>query len=375
MDKQNRFLSDQFLNKAIRVLVVIGLTLGVLLLASQFSTIWIKIRDAISSALVPLAITWLISLIMFPLIQLLEKRGVGSRGLSVTIVMFATVGLIILVIAYLVPFIADEIRNFFEVEWVNIVDYFENDLRGDFIFGRDIYDQLVDYINDSTIVEDTISSMVEGLTASVGNTVLNIFTIIVVLPILLLYYLLDYELVNDSARSLIPSRFEKSTSELGSRLNTTVGAYIRGQLVLMIAIGIVATILYKLIGLQYFFVFGLLVGITNIIPYFGAIIAMVPVVIFAIITRETGPGPLIVVAVNIGLQMIEGNIFQPIIMGKQLEIHPIVIILSILFFGSLFGTLGVVFASPIAASIRVIIHFYNEKRQQKESDQVVASKV
>jgi putative permease len=71
--------------------------------------------------------------------------------------------------------------------------------------------------------------------------------------------------------------------------------------------------------------------------------------------------------------MIEGNIFQPIIMGKQLEMHPIVIIVSILFFGSLFGTIGVVFASPIAASIRVFYNFYKEKKIEKESDQVVAS--
>jgi putative permease len=68
--------------------------------------------------------------------------------------------------------------------------------------------------------------------------------------------------------------------------------------------------------------------------------------------------------VNVILQFIEGNIFQPIIMGKQLEIHPIIIIVSILFFGSLFGTLGVIFASPIAATIRVLIGFYKEKREE-----------
>jgi putative permease len=189
---------------------------------------------------------------------------------------------------------------------------------------------------------------------------------VVVLPVLLIYYLLDFEMINDTIRSIIPKRFEKDASDLGSRLSNTVGAYIRGQLLLMVAIGIVATLLYRLIGLEYFFIFGIIVGLTNIIPYFGAIIAMVPVVIYAVITSDTGPGPIVVVLVNVGLQMIEGNIFQPIIMGRQLEMHAIVIILSILFFGSLFGTIGVVFAAPLAATIRVLVDFYRDKRRQSE---------
>jgi putative permease len=375
VDKQNRFLSDQFLNKTIRVLVVIMLFLGILLLASQFSALWFKIRDALSTVLVPVALAWLISLIMYPLIRLLEQRGVGSRGLSVSVVYIGTIGIFLLAVYYLWPFIIDQVRNFFENDWLLIQQYFENDFRDEFIFGTEIYDWILDTVNNSTIIEDTISGLVDGITQALSSTVINIITVVVVLPILLLYYLLDYEIINDSMRSLIPARFEKSTSELGSRFNQTVGAYVRGQLVLMLAIGIVATILYKLIGLQYFFIFGIIVGLTNIIPYFGAIIAMVPVVIYAVITRATGPGPIIVIAVNIGLQMIEGNIFQPIIMGKQLEMHPIIIIVSILFFGSLFGTIGVVFAAPIAASIRVLFQFYKEKKLEKESDDAVASDI
>jgi putative permease len=366
MDPKFRFLSDKFLNKAIRVLVVILLFLGILLLASQFSTVWFQIRDAISTVIVPLALAWLISLIMYPLIRLLERRGVGPRGLSVSVVYVGSIAIFLLIIYFLWPFVIDQVRSFFANDWESIQNYFQNEFRQEFIFGTDIYDWILTTINDSSIVEDTISGIVDGITQSLSSTLVNLFSVIIVLPILLLYYLLDYELINDTVRSLIPARFEKSTSELGTRLNQTVGAYIRGQLVLMVAIGTVATILYKLIGLQYFFIFGIIVGITNIIPYFGAIIAMVPVVIYAVVTRDAGPGPIAVVAVNVGLQMVEGNIFQPIIMGKQLEMHPIIIIMSILFFGSLFGTIGVVFASPIAASIRVFYNFYKEKRAEKK---------
>jgi len=367
MDGKNKLLSDKVLNKTLKVLGIILLFLAVLFMASQFSSIWNKVMGAIGSVLVPVSLAWLISLVVYPIIKLLERRGVGPRGLSVTVVYFGTAVVIGLMFYYITPFVLDQIAEFFEVggDYDAIAAYFKGDFKDNFILGQDVYDWLSDTINDSGLVENTIADLADNLSSRVSSTLFSIITVIFILPILLLFFLLDYELVNDSIRSIVPTKYEKGTSELGSRLNQTVGAYVRGQLFLMIAIGTVATIIYKLIGLKYFFVFGIIVGVTNIIPYFGAIIAMIPVVIYAVITYDQpgGVNPLIVVAVNVVLQFIEGNIFQPIIMGRQLSIHPLIIIVSILFFGSLFGTLGVIFASPIAATIRVLIQFYQEKKE------------
>ncbi len=367
MDEKNKLLSDKVLNKALKVLGIILLFLAVLYMASQFSSTWNKVIAAIGSVLVPVALAWLISLVIYPIIKLLERRGVGPRGLSVTVVYIGTAAIIGLMFYYITPFILDQVAEFFEPggDYDAISLYFQGDFKDNFIFGQEVYDWLAGTINDSQLVETTIADAADNLSSRISSTMLSIITIIFILPILLLFYLLDYELVNDSLRSIVPTKYEKGTSELGSRLNQTVGAYVRGQLFLMVAIGTVATIIYKLIGLKYFFIFGLIVGVTNIIPYFGAVIAMIPVVIYAVITRDQAGGvnPLFVVGVNVGLQFIEGNIFQPIIMGRQLSIHPLIIIVSILFFGSLFGTLGVIFASPISATIRVLIEFYKEKKE------------
>ncbi|PAT01217.1 hypothetical protein CI105_07655 [Candidatus Izimaplasma bacterium ZiA1] len=368
MDDKNKFLSDKFLHKTIKVLVIILLFLAVLFMASQFSDLWSTITNAIKTVLVPVSLAWLISLIVYPIIRLLERRGIGPRYLSVTIVYLVTAVLALLALRYLAPFFIDQVQQFFENDYPNIAAYFQTDFRADFILGTDIYDWIVGTVNNSTIVEDTISGLVDNLTSSLPSTFMNLVTVLFILPILLIFYLLDYELINDSLRSIVPLKYEKQSSELGSRLNQTVGAYIRGQLFLMLAIGIAATILYKIIGLKYFFIFGIIVGVTNIIPYFGAIIAMIPVVAYAVITKDSGPNPIIVVGVNVILQFVEGNIFQPLIMGKQLEIHPIIIIVSILFFGSLFGTLGVIFASPMAATIKVLIHFYKEQREIRKEE-------
>lgn len=365
MDNNNKFLTDNFLNKALKVLGVILLALAVFFMASLFSDLFGKIWGAIRSVLVPFALAWLISLVVYPLIKVFERRGVGPRWLSVTIVYLIIAVILYLVVIYGAPYLTGQIRTFFEVDYPNLVTYFQNDFRDEFILGSDIYDSIVAFLNESTIIEDTVSGIVDGFTSTIGSTLVGMVTIVMILPILLIYYLLDYEVINDNVRSLIPSKHAKDASDLGNRLNKTVGAYIRGQLGLMFAIGLAATIAYRFAGLEYFFVFGLIVGITNIIPYFGAIIALVPVLIYTIITNDVNP--FLILAINIGLQFLEGNVFQPIIMGKQLEMHPLIIIGSIMFFGSLFGTLGVVFAAPLAATIRVLINFYQEKRTlQKE---------
>ena len=362
MDNNNKFFTDKFLNKALKVLGVAILFLGALFMLGQFSDFIKHIWNAVSSALVPFALAWLISLVVYPIVKMFERRGVGPRWLSVTIVYLIIAVILYFSFYFLLPAIGDQVRTFFEVDYPELVSYFENDFRTEFILGVDVYDQIAAFLNDSSIIQDTVSGVVDGLTSTLGSSIIGLITIVMILPILMLYYLLDYELINDGIRSIVPNRYAKDASDLGNRLNQTVGAYIRGQLGLMIAIGLAATVAYRFAQLPYFFVFGVIVGLTNIIPYFGAIIALVPVLIYAIITKEVNP--FVILAINIGLQFLEGNVFQPVIMGKQLEMHPLIIIGSILFFGSLFGTLGVVFAAPLAATIRVLLNFYKEKRTQ-----------
>lgn len=365
-------VSDEQLNRIIKYLAIIILSFGIVLLAIQFNDFWGWILGAIRAVIIPVALAYFSALIIFPLIKLLEKKGIGPRGFSLAIVFILTVGLIFVAFYFLTPLIIDEIKNFFADDFPTIVDYVTNDLRDEFIFGGDLYDQIVAYINETNVIQDSIDQFVPSLISSLSGLLLPFLTAFALLPILLIFYLNDYEVISERIRTIIPAKHEKNAAELGSRLNQTVGAYLRGQLMLMVVLGAVATIVYKLIGLKYYFFFGFLVGVTNIIPYFGMIIAAVPPIIYTFIATS-GPGPLLVLVVNVVLQFFEGNIFQPLIMSHQLSIHPIVIIISILFFGSLFGALGVIFASPMAASIRVIYRFFSDLRKEKLKNNVAGA--
>ena len=364
-------ISDERLNRIIRFLIIGLLVLAVLFMAVQFASVWNWLLDAIKAVIVPVALAYLFAVIMFPLIKYLEKKGIGPRGLSLGIVFLLTVGLIFSLFYFVTPLVVNEITDFFNNDFQKIIDYLTTDLRDEFILGTDLYDRIFEFINETDFFNTWLDSTLPSLIASLTNVLLPILTAIAIMPVMLIYYLLDYEMIGDRIRSVIPQKSEKKVADLGSRLNQTVGAYIRGQLLLMLAIGTVAVIIYKLIGLKYYFVFGVIVGLTNIIPYFGAIIAAIPPLIYAFVTGGVPGGPLTVLLVNLAMQFIEGNIFQPLIMAHQLEMHPLVIIISILFFGSLFGALGVIFASPIAASIRVLYIFFKEQREQKLAPETI----
>lgn len=357
-------ISDEKLNRTIKYLIIILLSFGILLIAIQFQSFWSWLFSALKAVIFPIGIAYIFALILFPLIRYLEKKGIGPRGFSLALVFIFTFGFIFAGFYFLTPIVVNEIQSFFNNDFQSIIDYVTIDLRDDFILGQDLYDQISTYLTESSVVTDTIESFVPSLITSLSSWILPIITSVALLPILLLFYLKDYELIGDSLRSLIPQKHEKNVSRLSRRLNETVGAYLRGQLMLMVALGSVATIVYRLIGLKYYFVFGVLAGVTNIIPYFGMIIAAVPPIIYSMVATS-GPGPLLVILVNALLQFFEGNFFQPMIMSHHLQIHPVLIIVSILLFGSLFGGIGVIFASPIAASIRVIYQFFRDIRKEK----------
>lgn len=353
--------------------MIIGLLgLAILFMLIQFKDFWLWIWDAIQAVLVPVATGYLIALILFPLIRYLEKKGIGPRFVSLAIVFFLAVALVVSFFVFVGPLIIQEITNFFNNDFNSIITYLTEGMRDDFIFGPEIFDQLSAYLEDSNLIGNFLNGLLPAVVSYLTNILMPIITVVAILPVMLVYYLKDYEVISDQLRSVMPVKYEKTISDLSGRLNQTIGAFLKGQLLLMVAIGSVATVVYRLIGLQYFFVFGFIVGVTNIIPYFGSIIAVIPPVIYSAIVQSTGtapdgfPGPLYIIMVNIALQFVEGNIFQPRIMGQQLEMHPLVIIIAIFFFGSLFGPLGVIFASPLAAFIRVFVQFAQEKKKEKE---------
>ena len=141
--------------------------------------------------------------------------------------------------------------------------------------------------------------------------------------------------------------------------------FISSQLIDAIIVGILVTIAMSIIGVKYAVLLGFMIGIFNIIPYFGAIVAVAISVIITIITGGLSQAAIMAVVVII-LQQIDSNIINPKIIGNSLEISPLLVIFAVTVGGAYFGVLGMFLAVPITAVLKIVFNDYIEFKIQKK---------
>ncbi|EMI10527.1 AI-2E family transporter [Anoxybacillus gonensis] len=194
--------------------------------------------------------------------------------------------------------------------------------------------------------ESFISEAVTG--AIIGlKQIINRVIIFFIIPFIAFYMLKDVELIKKAAWDLTPKRWRKQGVQFLRDVDRTLGGYIRGQLFVCLLIGTAATLAFWLIGMKYPLLLGIIVGATNVIPYFGPIIGAIPA---AIIAATVSVNMLfLTVGIVFLLQFIEGNILSPFIVGKSLHLHPLIIMFSLFVGGEIGGVFGLIVAVPIVA--------------------------
>lgn len=193
-----------------------------------------------------------------------------------------------------------------------------------------------------------------------ATKIMDLFIIIAVIPVLVFYMLKDYKLIKTVTAKLIPIKYREDSKVLGPAINKTIGAYIRGQLLVCLFVGLTTYIIFLIIDMNYPIILAILMGITNIIPYFGPIIGAVPAVILAF-TMSMKQVIYVILGVIV-VQLIEGNLLSPYIVGKSVHLHPIIIILALLVGGEVAGIIGMIVAIPFLTVLKVIVKHMKEFR-------------
>lgn len=219
---------------------------------------------------------------------------------------------------------------------------------------------------------DSVESVLNELLAKVISffmEVLNSIFVIVLIPFITFYMLKDMDSIKKAAWYLTPRKWRASGIQFLQDVDKSLGGYIRGQLLVGGAIGSMAALLFWIFDMKYPLLLGFIVGVTNIIPYFGPVIASIPaVIIAATISIKMVITSIIIIAV---LQFMEGNILSPLIVGKSLHMHPLMIMLALLAGGEIGGVFGLIVAVPILAIVKVSIiharnHFIDIKMKQEQ---------
>ncbi|MBC1368409.1 AI-2E family transporter [Listeria welshimeri] len=347
------FIENKFV-LGLLIFLLVALDIYVL---TKISFIFDPLMVILKTVAAPIILAGISYYLFNPIIDWLEKKK-WKRGWAIALLYIVIIGLIILLFSFVIPAVKDQIVSLFKSfpgYWDQITQRFNEFSRSS------LFDQLKDKLstNMSDIMK-TIStkgtSVVNSAISSIGSivgTVTEVVLAIVTTPLVLFYLLKDGKKLPDFLLKMLPVNGRAHTRQVLGEANHQISSYIRGQIIVSLCIGILLFIGYLIIGLPYALTLAIIAACTSIVPYLGPAIAITPAIIIAIVTSPWLLIKLIIVWCVV--QLLEGKFISPQVMGKTLKVHPITILFVILVAGNLFGVLGVIFAVPGYAVLKVIV--------------------
>jgi putative permease len=200
----------------------------------------------------------------------------------------------------------------------------------------------------SVIAQNIVKSSISGIQSTI-----TILLYIILFPILVFFFLFDRKNIIDGMLKVIPGKREMF-SNVWTEMDIQLSNYVRGKTIEIFIVGIVAAIIFSSLGLKYSALLSVLVGLSVIIPYVGAFLVTIPVVIVGLLQFGLGTQFYLLVGLYLLLQALDGNLLVPLIFSETVKLHPVVIILAVFIFGSIFGFWGVFFSIPIATFIKAV---------------------
>ncbi|QAS54100.1 AI-2E family transporter [Halobacillus litoralis] len=337
--------------KWLRRFTIFFITLLSLLLLAWLFPYYDHVLLMIGRVLLPFLLALVLSLLLHPLVNGLEVLGF-KRILAILFIFVIFFSLISLGIYKGYPKLLEQLKLLNEhlpqlfqsyQEWTKQL-YAQTERLPD-----GIHHQLDDRFSH---FEQWLSSRVMAIFSGL-NGIFNMIVLLAVVPVMTFYFLKDYKSIGKMILSILPARWHEESRRLVKELNQSLGGYIRGQLLISLFVGVLATIGFWIIDLPYPLVLGLIAGITNIIPYFGPLLGAGPALIVAVtVSIQTLVFTLLIVVI---IQVIEGNFLSPYIMGKSIHIHPLFIIFALLAGGEIAGIAGLILAVPVLTCLKVIV--------------------
>lgn len=342
---------DKKKNKIIRLLVLLSL-----LLVSTYFLI------RIFPIFTPFFIAFILAYLLDPLVDYLEKKGINRTG-AILLIYLTLIGIISTSVVYGLPKIISELNTF-----ADTIPHYTKQVQGYIKAFQKNYSRVdipesIRVITDDTIkqVENYLIQIAQSAAQSFVYFFTKIFDIILA-PILAFYLLKDFDYFKELLLNLLPASHKKDLLLLGQQMDKVLKSFLRGHLIVALIVGGLTALGLTLIGMEFALVLGLIAGIFNIIPYFGALFGTIPAVLLA--SLQSKKMALYVLLIMIIIQQLEGNVISPKILGKSLGLHPMLIIFALLAGGHLFGVLGMILAVPFTGILKILLSFILKKTME-----------
>ncbi len=316
----------------------------------------INILKVATPFFIGIVIAWLLD----PIVTWLSKKKV-KRTIGSSFVFLIFIAVLYLFFRLLVPMLYSQINDFVGIlpslftKIGNFIGTTFSNLAGSGLdlssVEQSIYDGVEKIaINLTTDLPTTVIGFMTGLVSSVGTFLLGL--------VVGFYLLIDFDGVKHIL-DFFPKKWHYSINKVCGELNTTFKAFVQGTLLIALVVTILSWILFKAIGLPSPMLFGLIAGITNIIPYIGPWIGGA---LAAIVGFTVSPlvGILTIVVVFL-VQQVDNIVLHPVIMSKTVHLHPVTIMITLLIFGYFWGIIGMILSTPIVAGLKIILNAIDER--------------
>lgn len=323
---------------------------------------FISLLYLLSPILTPFFLGALLAYLGDPLADRLEAVKV-SRTWAVVIVFLGLIILMCLIVLVLIPAITSQIDTLGNrmpqyIDWMK--SHFGSTLEK--LFNISVKDFSID--NIKALMSEHIGSASQVARSFIGSLsgpigiVITFLTYLFLTPVVTFYLLRDWDILVNKIDELIPRQYKAITHELMRRSDFVLSGFLRGQLLVMLALGIIYSVGLSIIGLDMAIVIGMFAGFVSFVPYLGLIVGIVIAGIMALLQFQDWAHPLGVGIVFVIAQVIEGTILTPKLVGDRTGLHPVAVLFSVLAGGQLFGFMGVLLALPVTAVINVFLSYF-----------------
>ena len=322
----------------------------------------------LSPVLMPFLIAALLAYLGDPLVDWLEKHK-WPRSLTVILVFSVIFASLSAVVVILVPLIEQQILALIAkvptiIAWAKetALPWLQARHGG---FGNIDADKLQQTLQDNMGSVSSVAASVLGSMTSSGMAFLAGLANIILIPVLTFYLLRDWGVIIANIGSALPRRIERQAESIAKEIDTVLSAFFRGQILVMLCLATFYYIGLSLIGLEFSLLIGLIAGVVSFVPYLGLIIGVILAAVTSVFQLHDASGLLPILMVFGVVQVVEGVLLTPILVGDKIGLHPVAVIFAVMTGGQLFGFTGILLALPIAAVILVLLRHANEysKRQ------------
>lgn len=211
-----------------------------------------------------------------------------------------------------------------------------------------------------------ILQFVVGKVTDSGQWLLAWLAYLLLVPVVTFYLLRDWDVLVTSIRELIPRKYQMVTVKLARECDSVLAQFLRGQLLVMLALGIIYSIGLWLVGLEFALLIGMLAGLISFVPYLGSIVGIGVAGLLGFMQFHDVIH-LVFIAIVFGIgQAIEGMLLSPVLVGDRIGLHPVAVIFAVMAGGQLFGFMGILLALPVAAVITVFLRFIHQNYVDSE---------